>query len=462
MAVRIYAAVALAAVVLSWFHPGLSPFVNAAVMVWLLGTQNLFRGFILAVAITFVFQHTLSPPALAAAFVGLVPFLADRVIRRRLPGFLSTLFLPATGVIVAAAATQFLLIGSSQSPLWLTFWALWFGSMVNWMWDTECDPVPAVAFSIGTLLLASAGLTARMHATEPASLRAGAAGVCGTAACALAVLAALRQGAHQGTLRPQTIALLRSPADGSPLRLSANAGRQMLISASGERFPVVGGVPRFIKPSDVTGLNKKYAQLYDTIAGFYDTGERFMGALFYGGEHVHRQFLKDLDIRAGDVVLETSIGTGLNLRYLPRTASFIGVDISLGMLRACQENLRRWGLSADLLHANAEALPLAGDSCDVVFHVGGINFFSDKRQAILEMIRVAKPGSRILIADETEKHAKTYEKNPLTRAHFKNRTEPVAPITDLVPPGMVDLRLETVWKGRFYVVTFRKPDRTRS
>jgi len=46
---------------------------------------------------------------------------------------------------------------------------------------------------------------------------------------------------------------------------------------------------------------------------------------------------------------------------------------------------------------NPGFIPLGG----CVFHVGGINFFSDKARAIREMLRVAKPGSKIIIADET-------------------------------------------------------------
>lgn len=32
---------------------------------------------------------------------------------------------------------------------------------------------------------------------------------------------------------------------------------------------------------------------------------------------------------------------------------------------------------------------------DTVFHVGGINFFNDRARAISEMIRVARPGTKL-------------------------------------------------------------------
>lgn len=39
----------------------------------------------------------------------------------------------------------------------------------------------------------------------------------------------------------------------------------------------------------------------------------------------------------------------------------------------------------------------------MVFHIGGINFFNDKGKAVVEMIRVAKPGAKIYVGDEKKK-----------------------------------------------------------
>ena len=52
------------------------------------------------------------------------------------------------------------------------------------------------------------------------------------------------------------------------------------------------------------------------------------------------------------------------------------------MLANCQANLSRWQMDADLFLGNAESLPFADESFDVVFHVGGINFFNDRAKAI--------------------------------------------------------------------------------
>nr|NLI49923.1 class I SAM-dependent methyltransferase [Propionibacterium sp.] len=74
-----------------------------------------------------------------------------------------------------------------------------------------------------------------------------------------------------------------------------------------------------------------------------------------------------------------------------------------GALVRCASYARRKGWPVDLVLGNGEQLPFADDSFDLVFHIGGINFFDDKAAALAEMARVAKPGTHVLVADETER-----------------------------------------------------------
>jgi ubiquinone/menaquinone biosynthesis C-methylase UbiE len=90
--------------------------------------------------------------------------------------------------------------------------------------------------------------------------------------------------------------------------------------------------------------NKKYRKLYDRIVP--DLSTRAYANFRSGGEGKRRtEYLNELEIKEGADVLEVSIGTGANLRYLPRTARFFGVDISRGMLKQCKKKLRRLGLT---------------------------------------------------------------------------------------------------------------------
>jgi ubiquinone/menaquinone biosynthesis C-methylase UbiE len=115
-------------------------------------------------------------------------------------------------------------------------------------------------------------------------------------------------------------------------------------------------------------------------------------------------------------------------------------------------------LGVDLFLGNAEQLPFQDEAFESVFHVGGINFFNDKKSAIDEMIRVAKPGARIMIADETEKGAQGYEKLiPTFKKSFDGKRDEIKAPIDLVPPEMVEQRVFDAWKGWFYCIEFRKP-----
>jgi ubiquinone/menaquinone biosynthesis C-methylase UbiE len=239
----------------------------------------------------------------------------------------------------------------------------------------------------------------------------------------------------------------------------AEKGREALVSSSGERFPIRSGIPAFLKPEDLTGDNGKYNQLYETVGGFYDDIQRVVGA-FRGLEldSYFENYMSLLEVKPGDSVLETCVGTALNFKYLPHGTKLSGIDLSPEMLANGQNNLRRWQMDADLYLGNAESLPFADASFDVVYSAGGFNFFSDRAKAVREMIRVAKPGGHLMIEDETEEYVKsTYEKSPITKGFYSGREQAVTVPIDLVPPEMEEIHVEMLKDGKFYAVTFRKP-----
>jgi ubiquinone/menaquinone biosynthesis C-methylase UbiE len=259
--------------------------------------------------------------------------------------------------------------------------------------------------------------------------------------------------------RSESVARLQSPFTGDRLHVVTEQGREALVSTSGERFAIHDGIPAFVQPQDLTGDNGKYNHLYEMIGGFYDDTQRVAcGLKGLDRDEYFLAYMRMLEAKPGDTVLETSVGTGLSFKYLPPGVKLSGLDLSREMLLNCQANLRRWGMEADLYLGNAESLPFADSSFDVVFHVGGISFFNDQAKAIREMIRVARPGSLMLISDETEEYAqKTYEKIPITSSFYKNRPTTVTIPIDLVPPEMEEIHLEMIKGGLFYAITFRKP-----
>jgi ubiquinone/menaquinone biosynthesis C-methylase UbiE len=201
--------------------------------------------------------------------------------------------------------------------------------------------------------------------------------------------------------------------------------------------------------------------MYNWFAWGYRAFSKIAFAFIGMNEETGRREITDRLDPQGGKVLEVSIGPGVNLPYLmqrPDVGEVFGLDISLGQLTHCQSYLRKRSWDVDLFLGNGEQLPFADNSFSGVFHVGGINFFNNKQAAIHEMIRVARPGARILIGDETEKGAKGYEKViPGFKSSFDGSRAAVHPPIDLIPTQMIETRMYEVWKGWFYCIEFRKP-----
>ncbi len=231
----------------------------------------------------------------------------------------------------------------------------------------------------------------------------------------------------------------------------------VLEGESGKTYPIQNDIPVFIKTEDVIALNLKYQRFYDKIARWYDWVIWFYKIFYRDGIARRRELLKDLMIKPGMTVLETSIGTGFNVTLFTKDAEYYGIDISMGMLQICQRENKKWGYKLHIAQSNAEELPIKDAVFDVVFHVGGINFFNDIPKAINEMIRIAKPGAQILISDETQEHVvKAYQRWPFVRRFFKEATPVVVPM-DFIPKEMKDVKLDYAEDKRMYVITFRKP-----
>jgi ubiquinone/menaquinone biosynthesis C-methylase UbiE/uncharacterized protein YbaR (Trm112 family) len=267
-------------------------------------------------------------------------------------------------------------------------------------------------------------------------------------------------------MKKTSLSLLACPACHTALTLPADLADpvehgNLHCPTCRQEYPIVHGIPHFIQTTELSGFNRRFAMLYDRFAWAYQPFLRIAFAIIgITEEHARREILDRLE-PGGGRVLEVSIGPGGNLPFLvnrPDVGEVFGLDISLGQLRRCQSYTRRKGWPVDLFLGNAEQLPFQDNAYDSLVHMGGINFFNDKKKAIQEMIRVVRPGARILIADESERGAKGYEHTiPGFKKSFKGQRAAVAPPIDLVPQEMREIRLFDAWKGWFYCLEFRKP-----
>lgn len=255
--------------------------------------------------------------------------------------------------------------------------------------------------------------------------------------------------------------LIQNPYNGSPLKRVRFEGLDGLSDETGTFFPITNGYPNFLANRPVTGLNRRVQQFYDRFGGLFDLTERFNAFLQKRPAQRRAEYLRGMSINPGDCVLEVAVGAGCNIRQLPAHARYYGVDISRGMLNRCMKNIRRWGLPLQVAQANAEELPFCDNSFDSVFHVGGINFFNDSGRAIREMIRVARPGARIVIIDATEKEVqRQYKQIPFMRRCFSeemvDRSRLYAP-AQLLPDEIRDVEIKLIDDGAMYRLSFLKP-----
>lgn len=225
-----------------------------------------------------------------------------------------------------------------------------------------------------------------------------------------------------------------------------------------DKYKLIKGIYSFINEDELNGDNLKYNKMYSRLARFYNISQKFYFLFKFGNEFKFRnQFLHELTINDEDKVLEVSAGTADNFRFLNPNAEYYAADITLAMLKKAKSHCKHWKIKANFIHCEGENLPFPDDFFECVFHCGGINYFNDKEKAIQEMIRVAKPGTRLLIVDETDKLVKSnYQKNPFLKGNYEDAERASIPI-NLVPKDMLNVSSDIICEGTMYKLMFTKP-----
>ena len=105
------------------------------------------------------------------------------------------------------------------------------------------------------------------------------------------------------------------------------------------------------------------------------------------------------DLRAGERVLDVACGSGpAALVAARRYCEVTGIDFVPSLLERARMRASAEGFDVDFLEADAQDLPFEADSFDAVLSVYGVQFAPDQQRAARELVRVTRPGGRIILA----------------------------------------------------------------
>ena len=171
--------------------------------------------------------------------------------------------------------------------------------------------------------------------------------------------------------------------------------------------------------TDPSSKKQQVARMFDTISGNYDFLNHFLSfGIDIGWRKKAIQLLKQDNPK---LILDVATGTGdfaiQALKLNPEKV--IGVDISEGMLDVGRKKMinRGYDKVIELRSGDSENLPFEENKFDAIIVAFGVRNFEDLQKGLAEMLRVLKPGGRVVVL-EFSKPTVWYFK-PLYHFYFK-------------------------------------------
>jgi ubiquinone/menaquinone biosynthesis C-methylase UbiE len=141
-----------------------------------------------------------------------------------------------------------------------------------------------------------------------------------------------------------------------------------------------------------------WAPVYDRLAGLYDAVDWFTANTTH---RLRKRGLRHLP-PPGSRLLEIGFGSGRLHIELVERYEMAGLDRAPGMVRLTKRRLAARGRESNLCVGSAYALPWPDGHFDAVLSTFAFSAFPEADRALDEMVRVIKPGGKVIIVDAGE------------------------------------------------------------
>lgn len=154
-----------------------------------------------------------------------------------------------------------------------------------------------------------------------------------------------------------------------------------------------------------------FASLTETIPPEMAMLKSRLKAIWMSGDYGHfaqylepgaMEFFPQLQVEAGKHVLDVACGAGqLSLPAARAGAKVTGIDIATNLIEQARKKASAENLDVRFEEADAEDLPYEDASFDIVFSLIGAMFAPRPAHVAAELIRVCRPGGRIVMGNWT-------------------------------------------------------------
>ena len=153
------------------------------------------------------------------------------------------------------------------------------------------------------------------------------------------------------------------------------------------------------------GKKEQVRAMFNKIAPRYD----FMNRLLTLRIDImwRKKAVKMVTPNSPKLILDVATGTGdfaIEMANMLHPDKITGIDIANAMLDIGRKKIHRKGLDSliEMQEADSENMPFADNSFDLASSAFGVRNFEDLEKGLSEMLRVLKPGGRILILEASD------------------------------------------------------------